>query len=60
MVPDQRFPISCQVVPSAGHFQKLIALLPLRYLLGEDPAFFSMFSVFGRGFHNEGSRKNIN
>jgi len=37
MVLDQLFPILGQVVPGPGHFQKLITLLPLRYLLGEAP-----------------------
>src|SRR5215203_2312130 len=45
-VADQLLPVPGQIVPSTGHLQKLIALLPLRHLLGEDPAFFSVFSVF--------------
>jgi hypothetical protein len=52
MVLDQLFPISGQIVQGTGHFQKLIALLPLGYVLGEDPAFFSVSSVFGCGFHD--------
>ncbi|ANY84901.1 hypothetical protein BB934_42460 (plasmid) [Microvirga ossetica] len=52
VVPDQRFPIRGQVVPGSCHLQKLIAMLALGHLLGEHSAFFSVFSVFGCGFHD--------
>jgi hypothetical protein len=52
MVPDQLFPIRGQIVPGSRHLQKLIAMLALRHLLGEHSAFFSVFSVFGCGFHD--------
>ena len=52
VVADQGFPILGQIVPSPGHFQKLIALIPLGHLLGKDPAFLGVFSVFGCGFHS--------
>jgi hypothetical protein len=52
MVLDQLFAIPGQIVPGTGHLQKLIALLSLRHLLGENPAFFSVSSIFGCGFHD--------
>ena len=45
-------PIRGQVVPGSRHLQKLIAMLALGHLLGEHSAFFSVFSVFGCGFHD--------
>src|SRR3712207_8370366 len=48
---DQPLPLDGQIVPSPGHLQKLIALFALGYLLGEDPAFFSVFPILCCGFH---------
>ena len=52
MLTDQLLPLNGQIFPSPGHFQKLIALIPLRHLLGKHPAFLGVLPVFGCGFHD--------
>ena len=51
MLPDQSVAVVGEVVPGAGHFQKLVALRAFRDLLGENAALFGVLAVFGCFLH---------
>jgi hypothetical protein len=51
MIADQRLSGLGEAVPSPGHLQKLIALLPFGQLPGKYPAFLSMLAILCGCFH---------